>query len=437
MKNKILLIGLILCQAAQLNAMDKPSVYDPLGALSAEERNRLEAEGRTIITNRKVNGQDLLIQIDFLSQNEFDEGGVTGRDESGRTLFSLGTYTNWSVRYFSQPAVLMLFVDQGDGNYALDALNFSDMLMDEGVPDLVRRYIRDEIMKKETSYVEIISSGLYAIGEALNPIYKQNLIDEHIELFNGNQYKRRYSFYSPFNYYEFDPYHEANAGGMLPDLVHLANNDVFFDWSNIEYSNTETLDITQTYEGDIPWYDQYLVKNMTTPVLREIIDNPQTAEANELLITNLFKKDLKAIANDPSHYFNENTDAHDASVLHLTFDTQVTEDFRLDYYGCRLRIFKRTLSQQWDYIPDVLNRAIYPSWGERGPTWCNQYARALSQEIFGRYIFPSLSANDLHDYMSSSQDYVKINDGETNYHDPAKMIEYRIGFHYIFRKKGY
>lgn len=75
MKNKVLLISFVLFHAVQLSAMDKPSIYDPMGALSSEERSRIEAEGRTVIANRKVNGQNLLIQIDFLSEDEFDEGG--------------------------------------------------------------------------------------------------------------------------------------------------------------------------------------------------------------------------------------------------------------------------------------------------------------------------------------------------------------------------
>src|SRR5690606_4898458 len=253
-KNKILLIGLVIFQAVQLNATGKLSLYDPYGALSYEERSRVEAEGRTVTANRKVNGQDLLIQIDFMSEDEFDAGGVTGQDDNGRTLFSLGTYAKWSTRYFSQPAVLMLFIDQGGGNYKLDALNFSEMLMDGGIPDLVRRYIRDEIMKKETSYVETISSGLYAIGEALNPVYKERLIIRHLSLFDGNQYKRRYSYFTPFNYYEFEPYHIETVK-MLPDLIKFANNDVFFDWSNIEYTNTEVMDVAKKYKDTAPWYD--------------------------------------------------------------------------------------------------------------------------------------------------------------------------------------
>src|SRR5690606_23639356 len=206
-KNKILMIGLVIFQAVQLNATGKLSLYDPYGALSYEERSRVEAERRTVTANRKVNGQDLLIQIDFMSEDEFDAGGVTGQDDNGRTLFSLGTYAKWSTRYFSQPAVLMLFIDQGGGNYKLDALNFSEMLMDGGIPDLVRRYIRDEIMKKETSYVETISSGLYAIGEALDDKYKKDLIQLSVGLLSKNYFYRGYTYYD-LNYYYFLPDHE-------------------------------------------------------------------------------------------------------------------------------------------------------------------------------------------------------------------------------------
>src|SRR5690606_2558106 len=177
------------------------------GALSYEERSRVEAEGRTVTANRKVNGQDLLIQIDFMSEDEFDAGGVTGQDDNGRTLFSLGTYAKWSTRYFSQPAVLMLFIDQGGGNYKLDALNFSEMLMDRGIPDLVRRYIRDEIMKKETSYVETISSRLYAIGGALSPIYRPRGEKNGIEMpkTDGRYQRAHCNHRSDCKYYEDYP----------------------------------------------------------------------------------------------------------------------------------------------------------------------------------------------------------------------------------------
>src|SRR5690606_15019082 len=171
------------------------------------------------------------------------------------------------------------------------------------------------------------------------------------------------------------------------------------------------MDVAKKYKDTAPWYDQYLEKEITTPVLREIIDHPRTAEENEVLITNLFKKDLHAIANDPFHYLEENIDAHhENSILNLAFDTRVTRQYRLDYYGCRLRVHKRTLSKQWDYIPDVINRAIYPSWGEKGPTWCNQYGAALSKEIFQKTVIPSKTANDLHEHMiAHSSDFVLLN----------------------------
>lgn len=417
MKTKILWLGLILCYTAQLSAMDRPSLYDPLGVLSVEEKNRIDAEGRTIISNRKVNGQNLLIQIDFLSKDEFGKKSATGRDDSGRTLFSLETYSSWSMKYFAQPAVLMLFIDQGNDNYVLDALNFSDILMDEGIPDLVRRYIRDEIMKKETSYVETISSGLYAIGEALNPVYKERLISEHIPLFNNNQYKRRHAWpvAIPMNYYSFEPRHDVTDNNdMFPDNLHFVGNDIYLDWSEITYNETETIDITREYSKETePWYDQYLLKKIEIPVLRNIIDNPATHEDNEKLITDTFKQDLIEILNEPIHYGNKDLSTHTSSMLPLAFNGmhagKVSHEHRIDRFGCRIKVSKQVMDQPWQYIPDVINRAIYPGWGERGPTWCNQYARDLSGKIFDKPIFESFSANDLYDYMSSSKSFIEIN----------------------------
>lgn len=415
MKNSAFLLPTFFCIffVSSILASPKLSIYDPLGALGNEERVKLEAEGQALITSRKVNGQDVLIQIDFLSKHEFEEGGITGRDAEGRTLFSLGTYANWSARYFSGPAVLMLFLDQGDGTYVLDALNFSDMLMDEGIPDLVRRYIRDEIMKKETGYEAIISSGLYAIGEALNPEYKQRLVLKHLELFRGNQFKRRYSYYYPFNYYEFQPDHNHNSNHeLLPDVLNFVDNDTYFDWSLISYSNTEKLDVSKEYTGNIPWYNEYFKKTITVPDLRDIIDNPLTSEENELLITNTFRRDLIEIANNLAHYLNEDLTTHDKTLLPLAFNGEhpVSQGYRLDRFGCTIKIKKKILAKQWEPIPDVINRAIYPNWGPKGPTWCNQYARAVTAKIFDSPIFTSMNANDVYDYMKKAKnEYIEIN----------------------------
>lgn len=114
-------------------------------------------------------------------------------------------------------------------------------------------------------------------------------------------------------------------------------------------------------------------------------------------------------------------------AFHGKHPKEVFVEHRLDRFGCRIKILKHVMDKPWQYIPDVINRAIYPRWIEKGPTWCNQYCRDLSKQIFGNYIFESLSANDLNDYLHSSDNYIKI-----NANDPWEFIKkgYLVLFSY-------
>jgi hypothetical protein len=389
------------------------SIYDPIGNINLEEEGNIKNVANDILNNYSIAGQNIVIQIDFMSSDEFEEGGITGRDESGRTLFSLGTYEEWSMDYFGVPAILILFLDEnGDGNYQLDALNFSDIFMDEGTPDLVRRFIRDEVMKTKTGYANVILSGLRAINESLNGEYLQRLKSSQLSLFDGDQYKRRYSYYYPFNYYEFEPYHLEENTDLIPDMLRLIDNENYFDWSEVNSTDTEIVNISRTFDQEqAPWHYQFLEGNVTTPNLRDLINNERTAEENEVLITNQFKEDLIKIGLDPSHYLNENLEQHDVSLLSLAYAGQYSaeQNYRLDRFNCKIRVKINVLDTQWDYIPDVINRAIYPGWGPKGPTWCNQFARSLANEVYNKYIFASMNANDLYDHMqSNSNKYIEI-----------------------------
>ena len=101
------------------------------------------------------------------------------------------TIMTWEDQRDDDTDVYFQILDEnGDGNYQLDALNFSDIFMDEGTPDLVRRFIRDEVMKTKTGYANVILSGLRAINESLIGEYLQRLKSSQLSLFDGDQYKR-------------------------------------------------------------------------------------------------------------------------------------------------------------------------------------------------------------------------------------------------------
>lgn len=338
-------------------ASPKLSIYDPLGALGNKERVKLEAEGQALITSRKVNGQDVLIQIDFLSKHEFETGGITSRDAKGKTLFSLGTYANWSAKYFSEPAVLMLFLDQGDGTYVLDALNFSDMLMDDGIPDLVRRYIRDEIMKKETGYEDIISSGLYAIGEALNPVYRERLEQKGNEMLNTDKrYHRAHCVYGDCDYYEFTPGEKSVIGPTQPRSTITLHGLPESMPGNLKSVIGKIIAWDHTHDKEIVSNWPWMWNNSTKEYL---------------LDSNIVDGYFEVKKNNPWSVLNTSSESKDVSELLPTMAW-------LQIHGWRA-------------------------------TYCNFFAQDLSFKIFGQLPWKTgKRANKIHDYINSNGNFLKI-----------------------------
>ena len=360
-------------------ASPKLSIYDPLGALGNEERVKLEAEGQALITSREVSGQDVLIQIDFLSKHEFEEGGIKGRDAEGKTLFSLGTYANWSARYFTGPAVLMLFLDQGDGTYVLDALNFSDMLMDEGIPDLVRRYIRDEIMRKEIGYEAIISSGLYAIGEALNPVYRERLERKGNEMLNTDKrYHKAHCVYGDCDYYEFTPGEKSIIGPTQPKNAITFHGLPESRPGNLESVINTILTWNHTHEKEIvsnwPW-----IRDNST---EEYILNPNIKDGY-----------FPVRKNNPW------------SVLNTSSETK--------------------------NVGELLPRMAWLQIHGWPATYCNFFSQDLSFYIFDHLPWRTGKvANEIHDYIVSNKNFIKIEIVEDN------SVFTNLGYLVYYTKKG-
>lgn len=207
--NRICLLTILCFFADHACHSRQVAILDTHGALTNEEERLLIEEGNKIMNARTVVGQKVLVQIDLMEEGEFDGGGSNSNAQEAKRIFSIGDYARWANAYGSRPAVLMVFLKKGDG-YALDVLGFTDLLMNEGIPDLVRRYIRDEIIRKEEGVFKMIDAGLYAIGEALNPVYKERLEKKGLSMLNTDKrYHRGYCVYEDWLYHEFYPVKEA------------------------------------------------------------------------------------------------------------------------------------------------------------------------------------------------------------------------------------
>ena len=427
--HKFSLIAFLLLWIASPSLATCISIHD-IDVLPKGEKAQIRTLVGGILSNLKVDGKEICLQIDFFDELPSQENGFT---EEGRRIFSPNYYDRWFNENNQSPAALILFLKEGE-NYQLESFLVNGLL-EEKVPGLVSRFIHDEIMRKKTGYGQIIEAGMKALAKALDPIYLERLKTEHLKLFSGNQYKRRHAWDQaiPMNYYAFEPTHSGIPtpfGKEIPELQ-IVDNDVYFDWSDFTYVNTETIVIPQG-EKEGYWYEDVLFKQFNTPVLRDIIKHPRTASENIDLITAQFKKDLIEIAKDPAHQDLDHTDFDIVNLLSRSnlFSPSHPPQYRWSILGCRVKVKKLSLDKAWDYIPDVINRAIYPNTGFQGPTWCNQYARDLSTRIYGEPIFGSMSANDLYDDLSSNPNFIKLESKE----NPWKYIN--RGFTVLFSHHG-
>jgi hypothetical protein len=339
-----------------------------LGVLLPPQRLKLETEGTIIISNRTINGNPLLIQIDFLSPNEFSEGGITGRNRDGTSIFSQGTYLKWSMDNVHQPAVLILFIDNGS-KYELKSLDFSDPLMDQGIPDLIRRYIRDEIMMKETDYYEIISRGLYAISEALNPIYKQRLETKGLEMLStDDRYQKAHcNHWSDCEYYEYYPIERLRSS--FPANIDFNELGFFIDTP--------------------PDYD---VTNLVENTQQKILDWGYTHASG-------------IVSNWPW----ENRGKYLKTSTNTTGYAIPNDYFPIKNSGDTLSFFDVNEEQKsnGELLP-VMGYLQIHGWKT---TYCNFFAYDLSRHIFGYVPWGAPKrANDIHNYISSSSDFYQISE---------------------------
>jgi hypothetical protein len=231
------------------------------------------------------------------------------------------------------------------------------MLMDEGIPDLVRRFIRDEIMKKETSHVEIISSGLYAIGEALNLIYRQRLESKGNEMLNtDDRYHRAHCVYGDCNYYEFTPQEKSIIGPTLPK-----DSITFHGLPESKPSNLESLVGKITVWNHT--HESKIVSNW--PWIRDTENKSYKLDSDIPDGYFLVKKD------NPWSILNTSSEAKDIGEL----------------------------------LPTMAWLQIH-GWPA---TYCNFFAQDLSYNIFGHLPWEAGKvANDIHKYILENNNFLEI-----------------------------
>ena len=296
-----ILIGWLLGMSVSAPAMDRGpcgSILD-VDHLTVEEKGKIRAELQQFHAQRKVDGKAVCVQIDLLEQLPPVQKGFT---EDGRKIIHQTVYDQWQSAHFGQPAVLFLFVkDPQQGTFALHDMVISRP-MTQRIPDLVRRYIRDVIVKKQATNYEAISAGIHALSQALNDEYKERIVEESNKLLTENYYYRGYTYY-PLYYFYFTANHvsDKNIGcdytsyfidGKMHDLFLLEQkekevslstsratyldlyldrkvgylSDVHGNKTNVEGTGSVILSITKKHASAIHTQDDNQVTQLINPI---------------------------------------------------------------------------------------------------------------------------------------------------------------------------
>lgn len=87
---------------------DEPcfSIFDT-DNLSVEQKDKLKSEVMEFQAQRKINGQAVCVQVDFLEQLPPIERGFT---EDGKAIIRQDIYDQWQVKNSGKPAILFLFL---------------------------------------------------------------------------------------------------------------------------------------------------------------------------------------------------------------------------------------------------------------------------------------------------------------------------------------
>ncbi|MDR2125341.1 MAG: hypothetical protein LBP63_00750, partial [Prevotellaceae bacterium] len=280
----------------------------------------------------------------------------------------------------------------------------TQQIEDGQIPEVVRNYIQEEILEKQTNITEIVSKGINAVKNAYDRSFQNAMIAKISSLLTQKKYYKGYTY--------------------------IAAN--WFNFEREEFPDNEKLpyDFTSLYTVQIVSYPELVINVQPQPPnsVKSLLDNMETLFVYHSSITSAvpYKKiaETEVATMRESIYF-ENSDLlpnSDPFGLYSQGKDKILSDiyaFETWEYvkqgGSRKLEYtfepeEKALSQKYKIkviqgnIPfegevDEING--FSNWGYRfqynQPTWCNQFARDLTYNTYKKngYILDSKSAAGL------------------------------------------
>jgi hypothetical protein len=382
----------------------------------------------------QTNNGDIKIQIIFYDQK------AQGVLDVNAPVTPEDFAKKWMEKY--DPAdkrILFLFSKSAD--YSFHSIYVTSNLIEKQLPQLVVNFINEQIIKKETSIERAISEGINAFKNAFDQRFKERLIENAPILTEDNKYYKGYSCID-FNYFYFkkveNPKQQNNGCSNLffqdfpnfnvvvPNKPPSINIDPdrqsvlmdYFAGKPLAYKpnamSGQKIDILVTdqnnnnlvYFDNVKGYQNAKLSNYTydyfdfskpETTYTDLNDNKIPASMrtylNKIYWNNYQFKEWKKEGTKPSVFlFEESQKACEGTHQVRVFNGQVKA--------------KIDQADEWQCLSMYGDREFRLA----QPTWCNVFARELSNKVFGHGAFSAGLCGDIlrNDFQAKKDLYVAI-----------------------------
>ncbi|CAD5248109.1 MULTISPECIES: hypothetical protein [unclassified Imperialibacter] len=371
----------------------------------------------------QTSGQDTEIQIVLQDPKVIGRFSLIGEHSVDPDIY----VSKWAQLHNGKRKRILLLFQKVDGDYQFRHLATTDLVKLAHIPGIVSDFISEKIIKKQATLLICLSEGMNAIINAYDQQFKERLIQNAPILMEDQKYYKGYSSID-FNYYFFERglSNYPNEGVGCNDLffadgfryfpvipiippklsVSIENQYTVADYLNAKPLAYKRINSLNGLSEDIQILESDLGKLFYLE--NEEYVNLQTISIDYDYLTFKYPETTFTGLSDASIGTTMRQDLHDIYWHPMMFkewkynkanDSPLV--FESDIEACNLKysvtVHSGKVTTRSSQVNEKEGLSTFRLSGFRNaqPTWCNVFARELSNKVFGIDAFPPKSCSDL------------------------------------------
>jgi hypothetical protein len=440
------------------NAMDLKQ-YEPL--VKATNITQLTAKLANVVGNNPDYDSLITIQVTF-----FDPYALGGFKLKASHTNSVNYVNTWKDTYAGEDRI-MFFFEKNNDRYVFRNFAITQKIEDGQIPEIVRNYIQEEILEKQTDVAEIVRRGINAVKNAYDRSFQQKLIERAPNMLLCRYYYKGYTCITTDSYY-FQNLTINRSPEELGQFIVYLHQGTYYDvylknWNTVRANvfdkliGHELLSVNSTipsanllYANDGTSYRHIDILNINFDT-KDLFDYNATGyasyesvvQSNKFSYMEQLKNSKEVMTIDSSKYGQVMTLKENNQTMPVTHAT-LYKLIKDEIIGPNSNHLQNGIDAE--DATALTNEMVWghPDWRNNYQTWCNVYANYLSRYIYGKvgddYMVPygqlGKSANEIFDYFSSSLHYIDLKDKDYNEDKIWQLINKGYPVYFSWKKTG-